>query len=288
VATGLWFAVGYWRLLAWLFTPFFMPAQVALALTDHALQVVAVLLLGIGIFALSRRRVWHFIFLLLGPSLLLVPTALIHVYPFDPRVGGRLDLFVFLAVAVLMGGGLAYAVRSGAASMSRSRWPAAAGFLVVLVFAGRGLYPLLTNRSIGNVPREELRDLVAGNLVKKLQPGDSVYVYYGAVAGFEYYAPQLRPEVAPDSRELEFFDRDGVHVAYGSAHWGAPFDLSSEVETTLRSSDSGRVWIVLSHMEAGDEETLTTRDSGAGLIQDSWEEPGAALYLLNNGAATRA
>jgi hypothetical protein len=289
VRTGLWFGLEYWRLLAWFFTPFFMPAQSApWRIVDHVVQVASVLLLSLGILALFMRRQAPFVILLLGPAVLLIPVALLHLYPFDPQLGGRLGLYFLPAASVLMAGGLGYVIQPEARSPWRSRGVATAAVLVAIVFAARGLYPLLSDRSIAQVPKEELRDLVTNELIPNLQPGDSIYVYYAAVYGFEYYAPQLRPEVTPDSRELGIFDRDGIHVAYGSAHYGAPYDLSHEADATLGRTGSARMWIVISHFEGDDPQTLTARMSQCGMVQHVWEQAGASLYLVGTDTTTCA
>ncbi len=273
VATTVWFGHQYWRLLAWFFTP-----VVASSIGDRIVQVLALLLLGVGTVVLARRDSCCLLFTL-GPGLLLTPTTVLHLYPFNPQSAGRLTLYLVPLASTLTAGGLGYLAQLG----TSAGWRGATA-LLALALAGWGLYPLLADRSLPNLPREELRDLVRSELVPNLRPGDSVYVYYAAVDAFQYYAPELRPAVTPDWHALGTFDRDRVHVWYGGARWGIPYDLSAELMSTTRATGSSeRLWIVLSHVEPGDEQTLTAGVSRCGLIEQVWRQPGAPLYQVRAG-----
>ena len=88
----------------------------------------------------------------------------------------------------------------------------------------------------------------------------------------------------PDSRELAVFEMTSMW-RLGSAHYGAPYDLTREIGGDAAQDRLARLWIVLSHFEGGDDQTLTAGVFKCGMIQHVWQQPGAPLYLVSGGGA---
>jgi hypothetical protein len=279
-------ADGFFSVLAWsvheylrLFPVFFTSVAVS-SVGDRIVQITAVVLVVSGCARLARWRAAYLV-LLLGPAALLLPAALLHMYPFDPGLGGRLILYVLPAVSVLMAGALGAAIRWNGRLDWQRRAIATGAVLVALTFVGRGLYGVLADPEYAIVPKEELRDLIATDLVPNLQAGDAIYVYYGAVDAFEYYAPQFRADMPDQETNLSLTNRNGIHLAYGSAYWETPHNYGPEIISVVRQTGSKRVWIVLSHVWPGDELALTRSVRQCGSIGQVWRQPGAALYLID-------
>jgi hypothetical protein len=249
---------------------------------DRLVQLVAVSLLILGVAAIVRSRPWH-LSLLVGPGVLLVISAVVHLYPFDPWAGGRLVLFLLPASCILVAVALASVLRLTPRPASTVQQAAlASGVLVVtLVFCGRGLSSMLTNRELPTLPREEVRELIAGVLLPQLQRGDSIYVYHGALDAFEYYAPELRDDTKPPYGVFTLSSRAGVTIAYGGDHVKAPNDYGEELRSTANRQGSSRLWIVFSHVYLErEEDVLTSLIPRYATLERVWRQPGAALYLV--------
>jgi hypothetical protein len=271
----VWSAHQYLRLF-----PVFFTSVAVSSIGDRLVQLAALVLVVSGCVRVARRKPSNLV-LLLGPAALLLPAAFLHAYPFDPGLGGRLILYVLPAFSVLIAGALGPAIHWNGRHDWRRRTASTGAVLAALTLACRGMYGILADPEYAIVPKEELRDLVASDLEPNLQAGDAIYVYYGAVDAFEYYAPQFRADIPDQVTNLSLMSRNGIHLAYGSAHWETPHNYGPEIISVLRQTGSKRVWIVLSHVWPGDEMTLTTSVRECGSIGQVWRQPGAALYLID-------
>ena len=136
-----------------------------------------------------------FTWLLLAPVLLAVGTAIAQQYPFRGR------LILFLVPCLLL------AIAEGAMSLSqlglrRSSWGSypLAGLLLVPALSAFVIHPPVYRR-------EEARPMFA-YVEQPHQPGDALYVFYGARDAFSFYGQQYR------IRDL--------HVTVGTRHRGDP------------------------------------------------------------------
>jgi hypothetical protein len=173
-------------------------------------------LMLVGLWSLWRRR--RVIgALLLTPILVAVAAAAVRQYPFGDRV-----LLYLLPVFVLA---IAEAVeRLRLAAVARAgRW----GSLVAPALVAPALAPMAMLPPPYAI--EDVRPALA-YLQQKRQPGDRVYVYYGAGVGVSYYAE--RHGLAPSDYEL------------GGCHRGASRRYLEELDA-FRSEK--RVWFVLTH-----------------------------------------
>jgi 4-amino-4-deoxy-L-arabinose transferase-like glycosyltransferase len=275
-ATLVWTAHQVWGLLLWFFTPLSFGGP-----GERVLKVVVAALVAVGIVAFAYRRPSYLI-VLVAPAVMLLVTAVMHLYPFDPALGGRLLLCLLPTTCILLVGGLGWTLRhTPIANMPRAL--ALGAFLVTLVISSDGLYGILANRDLPSVPREELRELVALYLLPQLRQGDAVYVYYGAVEAFDYYAPSLKLEHQDtDWVPYTTSTRNGIEVAYGGEHRNAPAKYGAELVSSMSHTPGGRTWIVLSHISPGEEDALIAPVAQRGLLNQVWRQPGAALYLIHD------
>jgi hypothetical protein len=184
---------------------------------------VFLVLAWIGAWALwvrARDRAW----LLLGPILATLAAAALHIYPFAPR----LVLFLFPAFLILTAAGAEALGRFGPAGRR-----AAVG--ATALCAGLALFGLM--RDPPPYAPEPLKPVLEP-LRRAWQPGDRVYVYYGAEKAFVYYA--RRYGFAPGTYVLGSCAREDLHVYLREldAFRGAP-----------------RVWLVIAH-PALDEDAI--------------------------------
>jgi len=114
------------------------------------------------------------------------------------------------------------------------------------------------------IAREEVRELVA-TLRRDARPDDVVYVYYGAEAAFDYYAP-----------------RPAWRVHYGVGARRNPQRYAADVE---RLVGEPRVWVLLAHVyeRAGVSEADLIRGylDRAGQCLAEHARPGGALLLYD-------
>lgn len=155
--------------------------------------------------------------LLVTPVILGVIAAITRQYPFGDRV------LLYLLPVFLLGIADAAEWLHNAAAPRLGVWAA----LPAVALTAGGLLPMAKMPPPYSV--EDVRPALA-YLAKKRQPGDRIYVYYGAVVGFTYYA-----------------DRHGLQPAdytVGGCHRGDSRRYLEELDT-LRGER--RVWYVLTH-----------------------------------------
>jgi len=202
--------------------------------------------------------------LLLSPLLVAVVASGLHCYPIAPLPGsfwpgGRFLLFTVPALLLMLGEGTEQLC---VALKPHVQWPR----LVVLTFLA--VVPVMSaaRMLVHPITAEEMRPVLS-YIQAHQQPGDIVYVYYGAEPAFEYYVEtgRFRPAgplvTGVESRE----------------NWqGYERDLN-----VLRGKE--RAWIVLSHDWTGngaDEKLLISHYlEEFGTRIDSFAAPGALTYL---------
>jgi|SRR5579859_128900 len=270
---GLWAGQEVWRLLVWFF---WGDAEGIFLLLVYAF-------LCVGLLALIIRKPTAVI-LFLGPGALLLMSALLHVYPFQGWLGGRLLVCILSSCLVVVAGGLVSApVRQ---RLPVRVWMAyrVGATVVVILFAARGLFQLWSNEELPGLVREEVRPLINSVLTPQIQHGDSIYVYYPGVHAFEFYAPTYRAAVRPAWGNYTVANREGVQIVYGGEHLDDRSEYGREVERLVDLPSTGRLWILVTHV-IGDEDVALTRPIfERGLVARVWQERGAALYLVNHSS----
>jgi hypothetical protein len=251
------YLTGYW-------TDHFLPANAGALtwLVDHLIALFTVpggfgggavplggfaaVLALLGLRELARER-WPVAVALLVPVTLVLAASALHKYPF----GGRLLLFLVPTAGLLVARG-AWALFEAA----RAKNAFAAGAVLALLV---GASAWQTLDALRKPPRHEQLGSVLNDVRSDLRPGDSVYVYYGAVPAFAFYT---RDRALP------------VPVALGAEHRGNPAGYRAEL-AALR----GRVWVIVSHTHAHEETALRTMLDGRGRCERSVTRPGAAAWL---------
>lgn len=189
----------------------------------------------------------------LGPLGMVAAASVPRLYPFD---ASRLMLFLLPGFMILAATGLV-AVARAASGITY-------GHVAGIVLVGLALYPgarsthAILFHPLLDVPgatTEETRDLVTRDLRSALQPGDLVYVYYGAGPAFQYYSPELR------HLRLAFGNRlvtteNGATVDFGAIHRDDPSAAGTELLSDLRTYQPRRLWILISH----DQSPQATRE----------------------------
>jgi hypothetical protein len=212
------------------------------------------------------------LFLFLAPAVLTLLASGLRKYPF----GGRLTLFLVPAALLLMAEG-AEALRSSASA----RLPAIGWVLLGLLFLDPGIYdlhhfakPQVEIAAPGVMLPEEIRPVMA-YVRNHEQPDDLVYIFYGALPAFDYYA------------ERDRFPRSNVEIGTAAG------DDPRGYETDLDRLRGHRVWVVLSHIHgagAGESKHIEFYLDSLGPRLDSLTRAGAETYLydLRNAASPAA
>jgi hypothetical protein len=240
--------------LAWLADHFFgfFAYPGGLGGTEVKAGGVAAVLFVVGVAAIGRDR-WPVAVALVVPGVLAVLASGLHKYPF----AGRLLLFL-VPLALLAVARGAWAV---AAALRPTQPLAAALFLGVLVAAPAvELYQQLRRP----VHHEELAPVLA-EVRARWQPGDRMYVYYGAVPAFTFYT---RGDPFPPD------------VTFGSEHRDGRTGYRDEL---ARLAGHPRVWLVFSHRHKDEESLLRAYAEGLGRCEREIRHPGAAAFLFDFG-----
>lgn len=157
------------------------------------LQTAAgVALVAAGVLWMYRRRPVRLALLGL-PFVLMVLAAAAHAYPFAANYlsSGRVLIFLIPSLVLVMGEGAARL-----AGLYPGLYPRRAGLAVAGVAVALALAPSI-GYAAASVPhvRAEIKPLLEYSAQNR-QPGDILYVYYGARPQYEYYAARYgwRPE----------------------------------------------------------------------------------------------
>lgn len=220
------------------------------------LEGLAAALAVIGAWRLGQRDRLLAAALVLPLIIALVASAA-RLYPFT----GRFLLFAVPALLILLAEGLAFTVSR---LWGRSRVLAVV-LVGVLLFHPVG-WTLKQAAAPSPYAREQLPE-VLDHLRHRYAPGQHVYVYADATAGFDFYAP--RHGVA-DLPRLDAVSAGGVS--------GFVADLP-----TLRCA--GEVWVVIAHTLAADERHLLALLDHAGRRVSGFRGPESPLFESRSSAA---
>lgn len=218
------------------------------------------ILLGIGSLWWRRRHLALAIVLTLGCTL---AASSMSRYPFY----GRFLLFLMPAAALVLAEGVE---RCRQWLRPWSPWLAGGAYLAL---AGLLLFHAATvdYRHLQEHPvTEEIKPLMK-ELATRRRPGDRIYVYYGAVPAFEFYAPQY-------GIALDEFLRGESH------RWQHDLYLS-EIDRDL---GAGRTWFVFSHncnrcrprVKVNEQLFILNHLERRGRLLEEVGGPGTSAYLF--------
>jgi hypothetical protein len=215
----------------------------------------------IGMWALLRRRREAGIAVVLPVALTAALSAL-DVYPFTAR------LFAFLLPGLLLS-------TAAGAEVVLAAWPDRARALSPVAMAVLGGAPLLaTATALPPYRPQHTRPLIE-HIAARMQPGDAVYVYYGAGQAFRYY----------ERRGVIALSRDDLVM--GRCEAGSPRDYLRAVD---RLRGRSGVWMLVSTAEpTGPAALIHGYLSRIGRLRASLVVPAtpgypieaAALYLFD-------
>ena len=213
--------------------------------------IVLAFLAGIARAWKSGTREWLYI---VAPVGLTFMAAILHSYPFGAThpSGGRTVLFLAPAYLLLV----AYGAVPLWARFPKWRWPAAVAV---------GLAPLVMLAAwLPTRHREELEPVLR-EVAQQWRPGDRLYIYYGALPAFRYYAPRTGTESLPRV--------EGIC---------APLDPPAYARDLDRLRPSAGLWVVFSHVNyshgQGEDHYFLAHLSRIGRETASIEEQGARAY----------
>jgi hypothetical protein len=206
-----------WERLTWVFGAFTTGLRRTNGGLGYPWSQIFVLLVVAGFVALwRRRREYALIFLL--PVLLALGASALHLYPFTGRVLGFL-LPIFLLTT------------SAGADFVLERLGSRVQFLapvMLAIFVGSPIYATVTALPPERI--EHLRPIVA-RIAAERQPGDSIYVFYGASHAFRYYASR--------------FGLESSGTVFGAC---STTDLRVYLRDVDRFRGQQRIWVVATHL----------------------------------------
>lgn len=207
-----------WERLSWVFGMFTTGLRRTNGGLGYPWSQVFVLLVVAGFVALWRRGRREHALIFLLPVLLTLSASALHVYPFT----GRVLVFLLPIFLLTTAAGAAFALdRLG----SRVQLLAP---LMLAIFAGSPIYATVTALPPERI--EHLRPIVA-KIAAERQPGDGIYVFYGAAHAFRYYTSR--------------FDMGSSGTVYGAC---STTDLRVYLRDVDRFRGQRRVWVVATHV----------------------------------------
>ena len=194
--------------------------------------------------------------LLIGPAVAALAAAALHQYPFSSRTIQFLIPAAFLAAADTAGW-----VVDGLARLRVPRPLGVALFAVALAVVTAFHLPVYRS--------EETKPILA-DVASRREPGDALYVYYGAERAVRFYGPRAGIDLS--------------EVTFGACHRGHPREYLRELDRLRKRS---RVWVVFAHASPLERQTMSGYLGRIGKRRLRFEAPGAAAELYDLSEAER-
>jgi hypothetical protein len=212
---------------------------------------IAAVLFVVGVIGFWRER-WPVAAAVVLPAVLALLASGVHKYPF----AGRLLLFLVpLGILGVARGGWMLA------DALRHRLPVAAAVLLAVLVVAPSLEAV---QEIRKPARSEQLELVLDRVRGEWQPGDRMYVYYGAKPAFLYYTRDAA------------FPADAVE--FGAE---ARSNRTEYREQLAKFRGQRRVWLVFSHRHQNEELVIRVYAEGMGRCERTVSGHGAAAYLFD-------
>ena len=211
--------------------------------------VIVLVVLGSLVLSIKRPRAAP---LLIGPVAAALAAAAAHRYPFTGRA-----IFFLTPVAMLAAADAVDSLVTGLARLGVPRPVGASIFAAALAVVTAVHLPVYRH--------EETRAVLAA-LAARRQPGDAVYVYYGAERALRFYGPRVGLAVS--------------EATLGGCHRGQPREYLRELD---RFRGSSRVWVVFAHASPGLAEQSSIRGylGSIGKRSDAIDAVGACADLYD-------
>jgi hypothetical protein len=188
--------------------------------------------------------------LLVGPAAVALSAAAAHLYPFS----GRAILFLTPA-ALLAAADAAGWIVEGLVYL-RVPQPVGVGLFAVALAVAAALHPPVYRN-------EETRPVLA-NVAARRQPGDVLYVYYGAERALRFYGPRVGIEPS--------------EATFGGCHRGQPREYLRELD---RFRGRPRVWVVFAHGRPAEQPAMRGYLGRIGRRREGFEAVGATAELYD-------
>ena len=213
---------------------------------------VAAMLVGLyTLWRTNRTSAW----LLVGPLVAVLVCSAASIYPFTARLMVFTTPYLLLATAA----GVERIVSALAARQSLL------GAAALAIFAGAPIFALA--RALPPTRVQDLRPVLE-RVGEAEQPGDRIYVYYGAALAFRHYAP--REHLASD-------------VRYGGCHLADPRGYLRELDA-LRGAP--RTWIVVTHAQRqGELQVILGYLDAIGRRVDTFSVPSTRRREIEDASA---
>lgn len=231
------------------FAPFSYPA--GLGGTEIRAGGIAAVLFVVGLWGMWKER-WAVAAAVILPALFALLASAVHKYPFSGR------LLLFLVPLMMLG------IARGAwmvGSALRGAQPLAALALIGVLVAAPCLEAY---QELQRPMRSEQLAPVLANVRRHWQPGDRMYVYYGAEPAFIYYTRNnpFPPEA----------------VTFGVEARKRRLEYRNQL---LPLRGTSRVWLVFSHPHKHEEADIRAYAEGLGRCLQVESFSGAAAYLFD-------
>lgn len=211
---------------------------------------LALLLIPVAMDYFIRTNRRRFLLYLLFPLFLALVASFLHRYPYGVT---RLMLFATPMLFVAMGQGLFRVL----VTLYQKKYLVALVVMVILF-----IWPTISHIYTDfakPVRKEEMRPVIQ-YLEKNLEPGDRIYVYYGAREAFRYY-----------------YHGSYKNVMWGKLHRGDINKYASEIDKILERDI--RVWFVFSHYWGLERKFCLKYLSKRGSLLTEQTAEGASVYL---------
>jgi hypothetical protein len=232
--------------LTWVFGAF----ELGLGRTHGGLHYrwspVFALVMAWGCWALWRKQRDAALFLLV-PVVVAIVLSAVSLYPFTAR------LIAFLVPSLLI------ATAAGAQDLL-TRWPERLQFLTPVALAILGGAPIYAIATALPPSRVQHITPVFQHITERREATDKIYVFYGAVPAFRYYAPR--------------FGIPFAQAQFGRCWLGEPRQYLRELD---RLRGARRAWILATHTQRpGELELLTGYLDRIGRRLDEMTVPGSS------------
>lgn len=218
---------------------------------------VSLIIIIIGLFLFYERSQKRFIIYILLPIILVLAASFLQRYPYG---GSRLMLFVAPLLYISFGKGLDFIINK----LGRSKLYIP--LLLLLVFI---VVPPISNfvKMAAQPERlEELRPLL-DELQEKVELGDKIYIYYGAVEAFRYYYKTKYYRMI-----------DEKNIIWGDNHRDDINKYALDLEKILKKNM--RIWIVFSHYWENERTHIIEYLNHEGKLKMDISSIGTAAYLF--------
>ncbi len=219
--------------------------------TDVKAAGLAAALFLVGLFAILRER-WPMAIAIVAPAFLAILASGLHKYPF----AGRLLLFMVPLLILVVARGAWALVEA-----LRPSLPVASVVVVGILLLAPAVE---TYQQIRRPLRYEQLTLALEDVRQQWQPGDKVYLYYGAVPAYTFY-----------TRDRSFILGE---VIKGTEYRGHRTGYRDELRTL---AGEPRVWVIFSHRHQAEESLLRAYAESLGECRQEIHQPGATAFLFD-------